>query len=179
MKPDIQGKLVIISIFGMAIAMSAYAWWHNIHTGNQVIEFFGIETATRTRHADSIELLLLDKGAQQESGREKIDSSVGPRAVLSSQNITNRPGLVHLRHMFIQDHTYQWNQSVPELVPEWTFALRFMDASGTTTLIFAPTTYIVEHVETGKLILMGDLLDNLIRYLTESKLMTLDDVTQK
>ena len=82
MKPDIQGKLVIISIFGMAIAMSAYAWWHNIHTGNQVIEFFGIETATRMRHADSIELLLLDKGAQQESGREKIDSSVGPRAVL-------------------------------------------------------------------------------------------------
>ena len=52
-----------------------------------------------------------------------------------------------------------------------------MDASGT-TLIFAPATYIVDHVETGKLILMGDLLDNLIRYLTESKLMTLDDVTQ-
>ena len=56
MKPDVQGKLVIISIFGVAIAMSIYAWWHNIHTGNQVIEFFGVENATRLRHADSIDL---------------------------------------------------------------------------------------------------------------------------
>ena len=47
MKQSTQGKLVIVTIFGVAILMSVYAWWHNIHTGDQVIDFFGIETATR------------------------------------------------------------------------------------------------------------------------------------
>ncbi len=177
MKPDVQGKLVIISIFGVAIAMSIYAWWHNIHTGNQVIEFFGVENATRLRHADSIELFILDK-ATDGQGKEQLSTSAGSSSVRSKQNITNTPGMVHLRHMFIQDHTYRWDQGAPELPPRWAFALRFKDSSGTTTLVFAPANYVVEHVESGKLLLMGDLLDNLIRYLTESKLITLDDVTE-
>ena len=176
MKPDVQGKLVIISIFGVAIAMSIYAWWHNIHTGNQVIEFFGVEDATRLRHADSIELLTIDTDAQGQVN-ERFNTSAGPSSVRSKQNITNAPGMVHLRHMFIQDHTYRWDQGVTELPPNWAFALRFKDSTGTTTLVFAPTNYVVEHLETGKLLLMGDLLDNLIRYLTESNLLTLDDVT--
>ena len=78
MKPDVQGKLVIISIFGVAIAMSIYAWWHNIHTGNQVIEFFGVENATRLRHADSIDLLILDADAQGQVN-ERFNTSAGPR----------------------------------------------------------------------------------------------------
>lgn len=177
MKPDVQSKLVIISIFGVAIAMSIYAWWHNIHTGNQVIEFFGVENATRLRHADSIDLLILDADAQGQVN-ERFNTSAGPSSILSEQSITNTPGMVHLRHMFIQDHTYRWDQGVPELPSSWAFALRFKDSTGTTTLVFAPANYVVEHVETGKLLLMGDLLDNLIRYLTESKLITLDDVTE-
>ena len=109
MKPDVQSKLVIISIFGVAIAMSIYAWWHNIHTGNQVIEFFGVENATRLRHADSIDLLILDADAQGQVN-ERFNTSAGPSSILSEQSITNTPGMVHLRHMFIQDHTYRWDQ---------------------------------------------------------------------
>jgi len=176
MKQDAQGKLVIISIFGVAIAMSVYAWWHNIHTGNQVIEFFGIETATRLRHAESIELLTLDKSAASED-QESLDTSIGSIPVRTVTDITSARGLVHLRHMFIQDHTYRWDEGVPEIIPQWSFALRFTDDAGTTTLAFAPSTYVVEDLESGKVILMGDLLDNLIRYLTENKLLTIDEVT--
>ena len=66
---------------------------------------------------------------------------------------------------------------MPKIKPDWAFALRFTDTVGQSTLIFAPSTYTVEHIEAGKIIVMGELLDNLIRYLAESNLLSLDDVT--
>ena len=175
MKQSTQGKLAIVVIFGVAIFMSVYAWWHNIHTGDQVIDFFGIETATRLRHADKIELFILAEKA--EAIDATLDSSIGNIPVKSIQDISSARGLIHMRHIFIQDHTYEWDKSVPEIIPDWAFALRFTDSVGQSTLVFAPSTYVVEHIETGKLIVMGELLDNLIRYLAESNLLSLDDVT--
>ena len=175
MKQSTQGKLAIVVIFGVAIFMSVYAWWHNIHTGDQVIDFFGIETATRLRHADKIELFILAEKA--EAIDATLDSSIGNIPVKSIQDISSARGLIHMRHIFIQDHTYEWDKSVPEIIPDWAFALRFTDPVGQSTLVFAPSTYVVEHIETGKLIVMGELLDNLIRYLAESNLLSLEDVT--
>lgn len=175
MKQSTQGKLAIVVIFGVAIFMSVYAWWHNIHTGDQVIDFFGIETATRLRHADKIELFILAEKA--EAIDATLDSSIGNIPVKSIQDISSARGLIHMRHIFIQDHTYEWDKSVPEIIPDWAFALRFTDSVGQSTLVFAPSTYVVEHIETGKLIVMGELLDNLIRYLAESNLLSLEDVT--
>ncbi|MBA61742.1 MAG: hypothetical protein CMJ76_05185 [Planctomycetaceae bacterium] len=175
MKQNTQGKLVIIGIFGVAILMSVYAWWHNIHTGDQVIQFFGIETATRLRHANKIELLILND--EPASSENMLKTSMGRVSVKSVQDMSSTRGLVHMRHIFIQDHTYEWEKGIPEMLSGWSFALRFSDSSGQTTLAFAPSTYLVEHLETGKLIVMGELLDNLIRYLAESKLISLEDVT--
>ena len=175
MKQSTQGKLAIVVIFGVAIFMSVYAWWHNIHTGDQVIDFFGIETATRLRHADKIELFILAEKA--EAIDATLDSSIGNIPVKSIQDISSARGLIHMRHIFIQDHTYEWDKSVTEIIPDWAFALRFTDSVGQSTLVFAPSTYVVEHIETGKLIVMGELLDNLIRYLAESNLLSLEDVT--
>lgn len=175
MKQSTQGKLAIVVIFGVAICMSVYAWWHNIHTGDQVIGFFGIETATRLRHADKIELFIIAEKA--EATDATLDNSIGNIPVKSVQDISSARGLIHMRHIFIQDHTYEWDKSVPEIIPDWAFALRFTDSVGQSTLVFAPSTYVVVHIETGKLIVMGELLDNLIRYLAESNLLSLEDVT--
>ena len=175
MKQSTQGKLAIVVIFGVAIFMSVYAWWHNIHTGDQVIDFFGIETATRLRHADKIELFIIAEKA--EATDATLGASIGNIPVKSVQDISSARGLIHMRHIFIQDHTYEWDKNVPEIIPDWAFALRFTDSVGQSTLVFAPSTYVVEHIETGKLIVMGELLDNLIRYLAESNLLALEDVT--
>tara|TARA_B100000676_G_scaffold169413_1_gene166643 strand:+ start:263 stop:805 length:543 start_codon:yes stop_codon:yes gene_type:complete len=175
MKQSTQGKLAIVVIFGVAIFMSVYAWWHNIHTGDQVIDFFGIETATRLRHADMIELFIIAENA--EATDATLETSIGNVPVKSVQDISSARGLIHMRHIFIQDHTYLWDKSVPKIKPDWAFALRFTDTVGQSTLIFAPSTYTVEHIEAGKIIVMGELLDNLIRYLAESNLLSLDDVT--
>ena len=174
MKQSTQGKLVIVTIFGVAILMSVYAWWHNIHTGDQVIDFFGIETATRLRHADKIELLILDNSESEKSTR---DSTIGNLPTKSVRDISSSPGLIHMRHIFIQDHTYEWEEDIPAVVSDWAFALRFTDSVGQTTLMFAPSEYVVEHVESGNLIIMSQLMDNLIRYLAESELLSLEDVT--
>ena len=137
MKPDIQGKLVIIGIFGVAIAMSIYAWWHNIHTGNQVIEFFGIENATRLRHADSIDLLILDKRAPH---KDKSMNDLIRRLVRSSM-LSSRILRIHQdgpspTHVYSGSHLSVGRES-SGIAFEWAFALRFKDSTGTTTLIFA------------------------------------------
>ena len=170
-----KGKLAIIAIFGMAVLMSVYAWWHNIHTGDQVIDFFGIETATRLRHASEIELIILEDESVSQGAT--LNTSRGRVGVKSVQDISSTRGLIHMRHIFIQDHTYEWESVVPDIAAEWVFALRFRDSRGETTLAFAPSTYLVEHMETGNRIIMGELLDNLIRYLAENRLISLEDIT--
>ncbi len=179
MKQSTQGKLVIISIFGISILMSGYAWWHNVHTGDQVIRFFGIEAATRLRHAETIELLLLDNSHENQPIAEQptLKTSTGEMTILSVQDISSARGMVHMQHTFIQDHTYRWDQSLPDLPLQWAFALRFTDQAGQTTFLFDPAAYAIEHQETGQQILMSEMMNNLVRYLLESKLVTEEDVT--
>ena len=161
----IQGKYVIFVIFGTALAMAVFAWQFRISEGDDVLDYWGIESANLLRHANRVEFLKLDS-AEAADPDSTLTINGTQQRIVSVEDISSRKGLIHARHMFIVDHTYLWEESPPENIQSWHFALRFSDDNKQVTLAFDSQSHAVQMLNNNKPLIMGPMFDNLLYYLT-------------
>tara|TARA_B110000014_G_C19978819_1_gene506800 strand:+ start:169 stop:681 length:513 start_codon:yes stop_codon:yes gene_type:complete len=161
----IQGKYVIIVIFGTALAMAVFAWQFRISEGDDVLDYWGVESANLLRHAKQVEFLKLDSVAALDSA-STLTINGAQQSIISVEDISLRKGLIHARHMFIVDHTYLWEESPPKDIQNWHFALRFSDGDKEVTLVFHKQNHAVQMLDNNKPLIMGPMFDNLLYYLT-------------
>jgi hypothetical protein len=161
----IQGKYVIFMIFGTALAMAVFAWQFRISEGNDVLDYWGIESANLLRHAKKVEFLKLDA---TDTADPDSTLTIGgtQQSIVSVEDISSRKGLVHARHMFIVDHTYLWEEAPPVNIQNWHFAMRFSEGDKQVTLAFHSQSHAVQMVNNNKPLIMGPMFDNLLYYLT-------------
>jgi hypothetical protein len=161
----IQGKYVIFMIFGTALAMAVFAWQFRISEGDDVLDYWGIESANLLRHANRVEFLKLDSADAADPDSTLTINGTQQR-IVSVEDISSRKGLIHARHMFIVDHTYLWEESPPENIQNWLFAMRFSDGDKQVTLAFHSQSHAVQMLNNNKPLIMGPMFDNLLYYLT-------------
>ena len=161
----VQGKYVIFVIFGTAIAMAVFAWQFRISEGDDVLDYWGIESANLLRHANRVEFLKLDS-AEAADPDSTLTINGTQQRIVSVEDISSRKGLIHARHMFIVDHTYLWEESPPENIQNWLFAMRFSDGDKQVTLAFHSQSHAVQMLNNNKPLIMGPMFDNLLYYLT-------------
>ena len=161
----IQGKYVIFMIFGTALAMAVFAWQFRISEGDDVLDYWGIESANLLRHANRVEFLRLDS-AEAADPASTLTINGTQQRIVSVEDISSRKGLIHARHMFIVDHTYLWEESPPENIQNWLFAMRFSDGDKQVTLAFHSQSHAVQMLNNNKPLIMGPMFDNLLYYLT-------------
>ena len=161
----VQGKYVIFAIFGTALAMAVFAWQFRISEGDDVLDYWGIESANLLRHANRVEFLKLDS-AEAADPDSTLTINGTQQRIVSVEDISSRKGLIHARHMFIVDHTYLWEESPPENIQSWHFALRFSDDNKQVTLAFDSQSHAVQMLNNNKPLIMGPMFDNLLYYLT-------------
>ncbi|HIN55294.1 MAG TPA: hypothetical protein EYM79_13380 [Planctomycetes bacterium] len=161
----IQGKYVIFMIFGTALAMAVFAWQFRISEGDDVLDYWGIESANLLRHANRVEFLKLDS-AEAADPDSTLTINGTQQRIVSVEDISSRKGLIHARHMFIVDHTYLWEESPPENIQNWLFAMRFSDGDKQVTLAFHSQSHAVQMLNNNKPLIMGPMFDNLLYYLT-------------
>jgi len=161
----IQGKYVIFMIFGTALAMAVFAWQFRISEGDDVLDYWGIESANLLRHANRVEFLKLDS-AEAADPDSTLTINGTQQRIVSVEDISSRKGLIHARHMFIVDHTYLWEESPPENIRHWLFAMRFSDGDKQVTLAFHSQSHAVQMLNNNKPLIMGPMFDNLLYYLT-------------
>jgi hypothetical protein len=161
----IQGKYVIFMIFGTALAMAVFAWQFRISEGDDVLDYWGIESANLLRHANRVEFLRLDS-AEAADPDSTLTINGTQQRIVSVEDISSRKGLIHARHMFIVDHTYLWEESPPENIRHWLFAMRFSDGNKQVTLAFHSQSHAVQMLNNNKPLIMGPMFDNLLYYLT-------------
>ena len=161
----VQGKYVIIVIFGTALAMAVFAWQFRISEGDDVLDYWGIESANLLRHANRVEFLKLDS-AEAADPDSTLTINGTQQRIVSVEDISSRKGLIHARHMFIVDHTYLWEESPPENIQNWLFAMRFSDGDKQVTLAFHSQSHAVQMLDNNKPLIMGPMFDNLLYYLT-------------
>ena len=161
----IQGKYVIFMIFGTALAMAVFAWQFRISEGDDVLDYWGIESANLLRHANRVEFLKLDSADAADPDSTLTINGTQQR-IVSVEDISSRKGLIHARHMFIVDHTYLWEESPPKNIQNWLFAMRFSDGDKQVTLAFHSQSHTVQMLDNNKPLIMGPMFDNLLYYLT-------------
>ena len=161
----IQGKYVIFMIFGTALAMAVFAWQFRISEGDDVLDYWGIESANLLRHANRVEFLKLDSADAADPDSTLTINGTQQR-IVSVEDISSRKGLIHARHMFIVDHTYLWEESPPKNIQNWLFAMRFSDGDKQVTLAFHSQSHAVQMLNNNKPLIMGPMFDKLLYYLT-------------
>ena len=133
-----SGRLAIALIFGLALAMGAYGWWHNFQQGRKSLRFWGSDAAVMIRFAPEVQLLVLQDRA--DSGRASETLEIGNRqlAIAEQFDITRIPGLVHARHALVEDASFCWPAGDGTCEPRWQFALRFIRDDRQATVAFDP-----------------------------------------
>jgi hypothetical protein len=161
----VQGKYVIFVIFGTALAMAVFAWQFRIRESNDVLEYWGVESANLLRHAKKVEFIKLDS-VDMVAANSTLTINSTPQNIVSVEDISSYNGLIHPRHLFIMDHTYLWEESPPKNLQNWDFALRFSEGDKEVTLVFHKQSHAVQMLNNNKPLIMGSLFDNLLYYLT-------------
>ncbi|MBA4104207.1 MAG: hypothetical protein C0485_00485 [Pirellula sp.] len=153
---QISGRLVIVVMFALAFAMSGGAWLYQYNYSRRSAEFWGessrligkspelqflelaplelpddAEAADESKAGEEAAVEATD-GSKDEAKDEIVDPDnlVAGRAVTGYDDLRNEKGLIHLRHIFIQDDNFQWDARSREAAGterDWAYALRFVE----------------------------------------------------
>ena len=127
---QISGRLVIAVVFALALAMAGGAWVYQYSYSRQTAQFWG-ESSRLIGKSPELQFLQLDSLPQgEEQSAADLENSVAGRRVISHHDLRNEKGLIHLRHVFIQDSNFQWDARSREPVAserDWAYALRFVE----------------------------------------------------
>jgi hypothetical protein len=127
---QISGRLVIAVVFALALAMAGGAWIYQYSYSRQTAQFWG-ESSRLIGKSPELQFLQLDSPPEGEEQRDiDLGNSVAGRRVIAHHDLRNEKGLIHLRHVFIQDSNFQWDAQSREPAAserDWAYALRFVE----------------------------------------------------
>ena len=145
----LQGILIVLFIFGIAAVMSGISVWHHYEKGRRCLEFWGPQDAHLINQASKVELLVLAEkteptvpnGAHAEDG-QTLDIAAGkPKQVPIARriDISQARGLVHARHIFVSDESFQWpgpdDATITAPPATWRYAVRFQEGEQSVALL--------------------------------------------
>lgn len=136
------GKIVVLGIFGVALAAAAFALYWNMSQSRRALEFWGPEAMRRIQRSDKVEILPLElpTADSPEGDFETLEIDSQRYIATRQYDVTKARGLVHARHALTTDASYQSGQphdlrGRPFGGRSWKYAIRFTDKQGTTVLL--------------------------------------------
>jgi hypothetical protein len=159
------GRVFILVIVLLASVMGAYAVWHKHEQGRRSLEFWGAENAGLIRHASMVQLLVFHPDQRPADLQDAVESAGGLLIDRHVKDISKQPGLVHARHMLIEDSSYRWDAPAGSGTPGWTFALSFQENEQQVVLAFDTSRRLVQRVGSSSPLVMGAMLGQLEKYL--------------
>ena len=128
----LSGKVVILGIFGVALAGAVATIWFQYNARKRSREFWGPENALVIGRAATVELCRLQARATKEADDPKQISIGGTRFDLSeTKDISKAKGLVHVRDALIRDSAFDWDRQRGECQADWQYVFRFSGDDGT------------------------------------------------
>ena len=165
-----QGKLAVLLIFALAIAMAVFAIVYQAQQDRLLLDAWSSEHITRIRKSPQVELIRLQRGSASTTDEADGFTVRGtPVKVSSRRDISDASGFVHARHVLVQDSSYDWNRGVDELAEvEWLYGFVFRDDEGTSTVLLDQPGEVVYLVEADSALTTGEMAQRLQKYVTEA-----------
>ncbi|HEY4234349.1 MAG TPA: hypothetical protein VGM76_13035 [Lacipirellulaceae bacterium] len=153
-----SGKLLIIAMFVVALAAASASWWFRYAATHRAAQFWGPEAARLIRDAPIVELLSLQStpwqvlrssasisdheqaASKSSSVIEEIRLGNATLKITARGDISNAPGITHLRSALLEDRSFDWGPFVSDHDEQWTTAILFResDESQPLTILFLP-----------------------------------------
>lgn len=166
---DIQGKLVILFIFGVALAAGVFSVGFKVLRDRRVIDLWGVEAARLINaDADDVHLLVLDNTFADDDASDNIVIDDMPREIVREVDITTSPGLIHARHSFVEDPSFAWNRQRDDFPPRWEYALRFRQEAKVATLLIDTNCQRARLLETGAEASIAPIYKGLMEFIEEN-----------
>jgi hypothetical protein len=121
--------VIILVTVGLGVAMAGGAWWYRWQQSRRAAAFWGEEVGLLT-NAPNVEFVKFGG-----DGEEKIAG----RPVENSIDLSQKPGLIHLRFVFAEDVNFEWDKQRRETVGDaapWAYALRFSEGDRQLVVLF-------------------------------------------
>jgi hypothetical protein len=131
-----RGKLVVIFIFVVALTMASFGLWWNWGLGRRSLEYWGQESGLAIRDAKTVQLIqLVEQHGNPGEGGEVFRVDGRTWKVVQTKDVSSAKGLVHARHAFLEDASFQWDQPVDFGGPNWQYAVRFQGDQEQATIL--------------------------------------------
>ncbi|HAY78327.1 MAG TPA: hypothetical protein DCY79_00815 [Planctomycetaceae bacterium] len=165
-----RGKLAVLVIFAVAFTMAAFAIVYQARQDRLLLDAWSSEHIARIRQSPQVEFIRLQTGAegpQDAASRYTVHGT--PVTVTSRRNISDVSGLVHARHVLLQDSSYDWSQEVQDASDApWHFGFIFSDEQGTSTILLDQPGELAYLVEADSALSTGEMAQRLQTYVTEA-----------
>jgi hypothetical protein len=135
--PFPTGKIVVVSIFAIAVSAALFALIWNMSRSRRALTFWGPEAMRRIQMSDRVEILPLAATSDGGASEDAETFSVAGQTLIATGrfDVTKARGLLHARHSLSNDVSYEPDDPVPLRPESWSHAIRFTDGQGSTVLL--------------------------------------------
>jgi hypothetical protein len=136
---QLSGKFLVLSTFAIGLTMAGGAWLYHYQQSRRAAEFWGVANARLLVNSEKVVLVKL---AVQSSADDRTPTRlVAPGLRVGNEiDLTNKKGLVHLRHALTNDSNFNWDEQRAELIetgPDWEYVLQFTRDGSHVNVLFA------------------------------------------
>lgn len=173
--PDVlSGKLATLLILALALASAVGAGWYYYRLQHRPLLHWGPSNAQLIVRAPRVWMARLTpvtpvRTARRASLPAKEVLTIDGRqyAVTGWKEISRARGLANIRHMFINDHAYDWTRPPVRATTNWRYVLRFEGGAQRCTLVMDAQADAVQLLESGRIVSMAPAAAGLRAFLEE------------
>jgi len=117
-----SGTKLVLALAGLALLLGATSWWYRYEAAHRASQFWGAEASRLIAESENLEAIHLVPHAA-----EPLLIQI---QVAKPTDLSRARGQAHLRHAFLSDRNYVWDEPLDSLETQWRWCLRFFDENG-------------------------------------------------
>lgn len=139
---QISGRIAVLSVFALAVTLSAGAWWYHYRATKRMADFWGPAAANLLVRGELVDAYRLEPQSPPPASNDFPDwpppfAKLLEGSAVQHVDLTGAKGLIHLRHALTQDSNYLWDAAQQDAAPPWAFAFRFSDGDDATWILLS------------------------------------------
>ncbi len=166
------GTKLVVALAILALALGVGSWWYRFESAHQSTAFWGPEAAELIGTPSQVTAITLVPAVEgvEEASVELLEVDDVEYLTVNVHDVTNVPGMVHLRHSLLTDSNYDWSAKVEE--PVWGRCLQFSEADQEAGLLFTEDFTVVGLLEGDRVRAVDcrPMAETLLEYATSAKL---------
>lgn len=167
-----SGTKLVAGLGILALALGVGSWWYRFESAHRSTGFWGPTAAELIARPSQVSAMTL-VSATEETARGEAELLVVDDkqfVQLNAHEVTDVPGMVHLRNSLLTDSNYDWNLEVKP--PRWRYGLLLNNGDQNAHVLFSEDFTVIGLLEHQQLRAVGcqPMAETLREYFASSRL---------